>query len=168
MTRVWIGLGSNLDDPAAQIRRALRRLNDLPGTRLRRCSALYGSTPVGPADQPDFINAAAELDTDLAPEALLDALQALERDAGRRRTRHWGERTLDLDILLYGHKRIDSERLRVPHPEMTHRAFVLVPLAEAAPELRLPDGRPVAELARACNREGVWYHEACSSTESES
>lgn len=167
MSVAWIGLGSNLDDPAEQVRRALNKLDCLPDTRLVRRSRLYGSTPVGPADQPDFINAVAAIDTRLSPEALLDELQALETAAGRQRTRHWGERTLDLDILLYGDRRIDTARLQVPHPEMARRAFVLIPLADTAPELCLPDGTPVIDLCRTCNREAVWYHEASGSTEGE-
>lgn len=167
MTLAWIGLGSNLDDPAEQVRQALEHLDRLPDTRLILRSRLYGSTPVGPADQPDFINAVAAIDTGLPPETLLDELQALETAAGRQRTRHWGERTLDLDILLYGEQRIDTARLQVPHPEMTRRAFVLIPLADTEPTLCLPDGTPVADLARACKREAVWYHEATGSTEGE-
>lgn len=159
MSRAWIGLGSNLDDPPAQIARALDWLDQLPDTRRRRTSGLYGSRPVGPADQPDFINAVAELDTELAPRALLRALQALEDRAGRVRRRRWGERSLDLDILLYDHRELDEPDLCIPHPRMTERAFVLVPLADTAPELRLPDGRTVEALRRACNDAGVWYHE---------
>lgn len=158
MSRAWIGLGSNLDDPPARVRQALDWLDQLPRTRRRRTSSLYGSRPVGPADQPDFINAVAELETGLAPTVLLDALQALEDRAGRVRRRRWGERSLDLDILLYDDRVVNEPRLHIPHPRLAERAFVLVPLAEAAPELRLPDGRAVAELRRACKDAGVWYH----------
>ena len=158
MSRAWIGLGGNLDEPAARLRRTLPRLDHLPGTRVIRHSSLYGSRPVGPADQPDFINAVAELETDLTPLALLDELQGLENKAGRVRTRHWGERTLDLDILLFDDRAVDEPRLRVPHPELEHRGFVLVPLAEIAPALRLPDGRRVDALRAACDDTGVWYH----------
>ena len=101
---------------------------------------------MGPADQPDFINAVAELDTELAPEALLDALQALESEAGRQRTRHWGERTLDLDILLLDERRIDTPELQVPHPQMIHRAFVLLPLMDIAPNAHLPDGTALSSF----------------------
>lgn len=158
MSRAWIGLGGNLDDPAARIRRALVWLHELPGTRLTGSSSLYGSRPVGPADQPDFINAVAELDTELEPLALLDALQQLEARAGRQRGRHWGERTLDLDILLFDDRVVDEPRLRIPHPEMARRGFVLVPLAELAPGLRLPGGESVDALREACDDTGVWYH----------
>lgn len=158
MTRAWIGLGSNLDGPTERIRQALHWLDTLPHTTLAHASSLYGSTPVGPADQPDFINAVAELDTALPPLALLDELQALEQRAGRVRQRHWGERTLDLDLLLYGDQVVDEPRLQVPHPEMSRRGFVLEPLAELAPTLCLPDNRRVDTLRAACADPGVWYH----------
>jgi len=158
MSRAWVGLGGNLDEPAARLRRTLVRLDQLPGTRVIHHSALYGSRPVGPADQPDFINAAADLETSLSPLALLDALQELENEAGRVRARHWGERTLDLDILLFDDRVVDESRLQIPHPEMENRGFVLVHLAEIAPALHLPDGRRVDALRAACDDTGVWYH----------
>jgi len=158
MSRAWIGLGGNLDEPATRLRRTLARLDQLPDTRVIRHSALYGSRPVGPADQPDFINAAAELETELTPLTLLDELQRLENEAGRVRTRHWGERTLDLDILLFDDRVVHETRLRIPHPELEHRGFVLVPLAEIAPALCLPDGRRVDHLREACDATAVWYH----------
>ena len=154
---VWVGLGSNLENPARHVCRGLGALDALPDTRLAATSSLYGSRPVGPRDQPDFINAVAALETTLPPLALLDALQELEHRAGRVRTRHWGERTLDLDILLWDERVIEHERLRVPHPGLTERPFVLIPLAELAPGLVLPDGRCPAGLARQCDRDGVWY-----------
>ena len=160
MIRCHIGLGSNLADPASQLRRALDGLARLPDSRLVDCSPFYGSKPVGPADQPDFINAVAALDTDLPPLTLLDALQRLEQDAGRERLRHWGERTLDLDLLLYGEQTIEHPRLTVPHPRMLERAFVLVPLAALTPALTLPDGSTLASHRQQCDDAGVWYHEA--------
>ncbi|MGB1202669.1 MAG: 2-amino-4-hydroxy-6-hydroxymethyldihydropteridine diphosphokinase, partial [Alloalcanivorax venustensis] len=117
----------------------------LPETRLVGHSDLYASAPVGPQDQPDFINAVAALETTLAPLALLDALQQLENAAGRERHRHWGERTLDLDILLWDQRTLDLPRLTVPHPELTRRAFVIGPLLDLLPDCRLPDGTPVAD-----------------------
>ncbi|KAA0010903.1 2-amino-4-hydroxy-6-hydroxymethyldihydropteridine diphosphokinase [Billgrantia pellis] len=150
MTRpvdAFIGLGSNLDDPLDQVRRALEALAGLPLTTRIGTSRLYISRPVGPQDQPDFINAVAHLRTWLSPLALLDQLQALEQRHRRIRQRHWGPRTLDLDLLLYGDETVERPRLRVPHPEMAKRAFVLLPLAELAPRWRLPDGRSVADLA---------------------
>ncbi|MCE8045020.1 2-amino-4-hydroxy-6-hydroxymethyldihydropteridine diphosphokinase [Halomonas daqingensis] len=146
---VYVGLGSNLEDPVAQVRRALEALGGLPLTERVAASRLYTSRPVGPQDQPDFINAVAHLRTRLSPLAMLDQLQALEQRHGRVRRRHWGPRTLDLDLLLYGDERLELPRLRVPHPEMTARSFVLLPLAELSPQLQLPDGRPVAALASA-------------------
>ena len=145
----YIGLGSNLDDPVGQIRCALDELACLPLTQALATSRLYRSRPVGPQDQPDFINAVAQLRTRLSPLALLDQLQALEQRHRRRRQRHWGPRTLDLDLLLYGNKELQRPRLRVPHPEMSRRAFVLLPLAELSPRLRLPDGSEIATLVAA-------------------
>ncbi len=146
MIRCFIGLGANLDDPAAQITIALRALAALPHSRLLRCSSLYGSKPLGPQDQPDYMNAVAELETSLEPLALLDALQAQEREQGRIKRRHWGERCIDLDLLLYGDLTMRSERLNIPHHEMHKRSFVLLPLAEIAADLHLPDGRAIAGL----------------------
>lgn len=158
MIRACIALGSNLDDPAAQIQHAVDALATLPHSTLVACSPLYRTAPVGPQDQPDFINAAALLDTTLSPLALLDALQALEQAAGRERRRHWGERTLDLDLLLYGDQTLDLPRLTVPHPRLHERAFVLVPLFALAPSLVLPDGTSLASLRQQCDDAGVWYH----------
>lgn len=155
MTRAYIGIGSNLAGPTQQVRDALSALAGLPESCLAGQSLLYRTPPVGPQDQPDFINAVAALDTALSPLALLDALQALEQAAGRQRLRHWGERTLDLDLLLYGAEVINHPRLTVPHPHLAERGFVLVPLAELAPDLTLPDGRSVLTLAAHCARHGI-------------
>lgn len=146
----WIGLGSNLDEPAKQIRRAADALAALPDSQLLALSPLYQSRPVGPQDQPDFVNAVAALRTTLQPLALLDALQAIEQAHGRVRLRHWGERTLDLDLLLYDTLTLDSPRLTLPHPRLTERDFVLRPLLDLAPALGLPDGRPLAALLADC------------------
>ncbi len=148
--RAWIGLGSNLEDPLAQVSTALQELRLLPDTTLAARSSLYRSDPVGPPGQPDYINAVAALDTRLEPEALLDALQAIEQMHQRVRKIHWGPRTLDLDLLLYGDQVISTPRLTVPHAYMTERNFVLWPLAELAPELILPDGRPLNTLLQHC------------------
>lgn len=134
----YVGLGSNLDRPAQQLRTALRELGDLPHTRLLNRSPLYRSAPLGPPDQPDYVNAVAVLSATLDAHALLDELQALELRHGRVRNEHWGPRTLDLDLLLFGDRQIDSERLIVPHPQMHKRAFVLVPLHDVAPDIQLP------------------------------
>ena len=151
MERVYIGLGSNLAEPLQQLRDALAALAALPQSRLCATSSFYASDPLGPADQPRYVNAVAALDTELDPLALLDALQAIEIDQGRtRKAERWGPRTLDLDILLFGERQLDEPRLSVPHYHMHARPFVLYPLAELAPELRLPDGRRLAELLAVC------------------
>lgn len=155
MIPAYIGLGGNLGDPAAQLRAALAALADLPHSRLVAVSSLYCSRAIGPGEQPDYLNAAARLDTALDPEALLDALQAIEQVHGRERLVRWGARTLDLDLLLYGDQQIESARLSVPHPRLVERNFVLQPLAEIAPALRLPDGRALQPLAEASGWEGL-------------
>ncbi|WP_210398104.1 2-amino-4-hydroxy-6-hydroxymethyldihydropteridine diphosphokinase [Motiliproteus sediminis] len=146
----FIGLGSNLDDPAHQVRTALDELKSLPDTTLTATSRLYRSDPVGPPGQPDYINAVALLHTGLEAEALLDALQALEAEHQRVRGERWGPRTLDLDILLYGNRVISTPRLTVPHSHLDQRSFVLYPLREIAPQLVLPDGRSIDALCARC------------------
>lgn len=153
--RTFVGLGSNLDEPRRQIERALFALGALEHTRLLAQSSLYRSAPLGPQDQPFFLNAVAELETLLAPEALLDHLQSIEAAQGRVRTRHWGPRTLDLDLLLYGSERIATPRLHVPHRGLPERAFVLYPLAELAPELEIPGVGSVAALVARVGGEGI-------------
>ena len=143
----YIGLGSNLDAPLAQVQGALDALGRLPLTRRVAASPCYASRPVGPQDQPDFINAVAAVETCLSPLALLDQLQALEQRHRRQRLRHWGPRTLDLDLLLYADVCLATPRLTLPHPHMASRGFVLLPLNDIAPALSLPDGRQVATLA---------------------
>jgi 2-amino-4-hydroxy-6-hydroxymethyldihydropteridine diphosphokinase len=151
----FIGLGSNLDNPPAQIRRALRALATLPGTRLVRQSSLYRNPPSGYLDQPDFVNAVAQLETGLAPRALLERLLEIERDHGRVRALPDGPRTLDLDLLLYGARSVSEPGLTVPHPRLLERAFVLVPLAEIAPDARVPGSGRVADLARHVDASGM-------------
>ena len=135
MTLAYVGIGSNLDDPQGQVTRAFDELASLPRTRLAARSSLYRSAPLGHADQPDFINAVAALDTQLNPQELLSALQAIEQRHGRRRSFANAPRTLDLDLLLFASEEIDTDRLRIPHPRMRERAFVLKPLLEIAPHL---------------------------------
>ncbi|HVJ36581.1 MAG TPA: 2-amino-4-hydroxy-6-hydroxymethyldihydropteridine diphosphokinase [Stenotrophomonas sp.] len=147
----YIGLGANLGDAQATVRAALAGLAALPQTRLFAASRLYRTPAWGRLDQPAFINAAAALETGLAPEALLDQLLALERSHGRERLdgERWGPRTLDLDVLLFGDAVIDSPRLRVPHPHLHERAFALLPLAEIAPQALIPGhGTVQAALAQ--------------------
>jgi 2-amino-4-hydroxy-6-hydroxymethyldihydropteridine diphosphokinase len=156
MQRVYLGLGSNLAEPLAQLRGALAALAALPHSQLTGTSGFYSSDPLGPADQPRYVNAVAALDTALEPLQLLDALQAIELNQGReRKAERWGPRTLDLDILLFGDLILDEPRLQVPHYHMHARAFVLYPLAELNPELCLPDGRTLQDLLIACPFEGL-------------
>ena len=134
----YIAIGSNLADSVALNRQALDDMAGLAQTSLLRASSLYRSDPVGPQDQPCFINSVAEIATRLEPLMLLQSLQAIEQQHGRIRGRRWGPRTLDLDILLAGEQVIEHARLSVPHPHMASRAFVLLPLYEVAPELQIP------------------------------
>ncbi len=138
-----IGLGSNLQNPIMQVNSAIKEIAQLPNCDFLARSSLYRSTPVGPQDQPDFINAVIKIATTLTPIALLDALQAIEREHGRVRTMHWGPRTLDCDILLFGDVQMETERLVLPHPHMNYREFVQVPLREVqqgiAPSTELQD-----------------------------
>jgi len=153
----YIGLGSNLENPVGQVKVALGELNNLPQTRLRLQSSLYQSAPMpmSPANQPDYINAVAALETSLAADDLLSALQGLELLHHRVRKERWGPRSLDLDLLLYGDECIVSEHLTVPHPGLTERVFVLLPLFEIAPALRLPDNRSLADLVEQCGSDGL-------------
>jgi 2-amino-4-hydroxy-6-hydroxymethyldihydropteridine diphosphokinase len=156
MERVYLGLGSNLGEPLAQLRVALEALAALPHSQLAAVSSFYSSDPMGPADQPHYINAVAALDTALAPLDLLDALQTIEQQQGRtRHAERWGPRTLDLDILLFGERLLNEPRLRVPHYDLQARPFVLYPLAQIAPGLRLADGRLLDDLLQACPFRGL-------------
>ena len=147
-----IGLGANLGDAAATLRAAQEALADLPLTRLLRVSRLYRTPAWGKTEQPDFINAAALLETRLPARDLLDGLLAIEREFGRTRavdgSDRWGARTLDLDLLLYGDVEIDEPGLHVPHPHLHERAFALLPLVDIAPDAVIP-GRGLARVALA-------------------
>jgi len=147
---VFVGLGSNLADPCTQVSRALRALGDLPHTRVLAHSSLYRSAPVGYLEQPDFINAVAQLETALSPRALLDELLALEKECGRTREFINAPRTLDLDLLLYAELRHHEHGLTIPHPQMHRRAFVLRPLLEIAPDCTIPGIGAAAEALREC------------------
>jgi 2-amino-4-hydroxy-6-hydroxymethyldihydropteridine diphosphokinase len=150
MERIYIGMGSNLADPAEQLRSAVNALAQLPQTELIGVSAFYQSDSLLPG-QPRYTNAVAALHSTLAPLDLLDAMQAIENEQGRERLERWGPRTLDLDIVLFGDRLIDEPRLKVPHYHLQERAFVLYPLAELAPaDLRLADGRTLSDLLAAC------------------
>lgn len=152
--RVYVGLGSNLADPAEQLREAIRAMGLLPQSRVSGVSSFYVSDSLLPG-QPRYTNAVAALDTSLPPLTLLDALQGIENDQGRVRLERWGPRTLDLDILLFGDRLIDEPRLKVPHDQMQQRAFVLYPLAELAPGIILADGRALDDLLGQCPFSGL-------------
>lgn len=153
----YVGLGSNLDAPAAQLVRALQRLAQLQATRLVARSPLYGSRPYGPVQQPDFVNAAAGLLTQQSALQLHAALQAIEVESGRpARHQRWGPRRLDLDLLVYADQRYDDAQLTLPHPGIAERNFVLFPLADIAPQLEVPGLGRVAALRARVSTEGIW------------
>jgi 2-amino-4-hydroxy-6-hydroxymethyldihydropteridine diphosphokinase len=150
VTLAYVGIGSNQDDPRAQVLLALEELDRLPHTRVVKKSALYRSAPVGYAAQPDFVNAVAELETALPAERLLAELQGIECRHGRRRSFANAPRTLDLDLLLFGSLSMATDKLAVPHPRMHERAFVLRPLVEIAPDADIPGRGPAKALLGAC------------------
>jgi len=151
VTRVlaYIGLGSNLEQPLDQLQRALAELQQIPRSSLHASASFYLNSPMGPADQPDYINSVAALHTGLSPLELLDQLQQIEQAHGRERGLRWGPRTLDLDLLLYGDQLIQNDRLSVPHPGIGERAFVLLPLAELVPDLEVPGLGAISDLLAA-------------------
>ena len=163
MVLAYIGLGSNLSDKVAgqildsksQLEQALSSLYEHPQINILKLSNFYQTPAIGPGQQPDYINGAAMLETDLSPLALLDLLQAIENQQGRVRTIRWGARTLDLDILLYDQLTEDSERLTIPHPRMHERGFVLAPMADIAADLCLPTGENISELLANCSMQGI-------------
>ena len=151
----YIGMGSNLEDPLAQLKSASRALSEHPDIESIEFSHVYNTTPVGPKDQPNYVNAAARLTTSLSAIELLDLLQAVENQHGRVRTIRWGARTLDLDILLFNQEEIESDRLIVPHCQMKVRNFVLIPLSDLTPDLTLPDGSQLPVLLKACPENSI-------------
>lgn len=152
----YIGLGSNLAQPVEQIKAARLAIASLDGVQELAFSSLYRSPPMGPQDQPDYVNAVMAIATTLSPEKLLECLQAIENDQGRvRKGLRWGARTLDLDILLYGDLHIQMPHLTVPHVGIAERAFVLFPLFEIAPEITVPGLGRLAELVDNCPRNGL-------------
>lgn len=146
MKRCFIAIGSNLDHPVIQVKTALNELQNLPNSKFISASSLYQSKPIGPQNQPDFINAVAAIDTNLTASNLLTELQQIEHRHHRVRKMPWGPRTLDLDLLLYGNDVIQLPKLIVPHPELEKRAFVLIPLAQIAPDLTLPSGKKLSTI----------------------
>ena len=153
MPEVLLGLGGNLGDPVATIGAALDRLQ-AGGVRIARRSRWYRTAPWGVADQPDFVNVCAAGETNLSPRALLELIHATEAALGRERRERWGPRPIDIDILTYGNERIDEPGLQIPHPRMSERAFVLVPLLDIAPDYLLA-GRPVRDWAATIDRSGI-------------
>ena len=153
----YIALGGNLQDPTSQVSSALDALGSIPRSRLEARSALYRTAPMGAPGQPDYINAAARLVTDLEHLALLDQLLGIEQRMGRQRDgSRWGPRVIDLDLLLYDQRRLDHPRLSLPHPELHNRAFVLIPLADVAPsDLRIPGQNSLGELVKSFDRDSV-------------
>ena len=151
----FVALGSNLGDPAQQIRSALRALAALPGTRLVRHSSFYRNPPEGGLDQPEFVNAVAQIETRDGPRELLDRLLEIERAQGRARDYANAPRTLDLDVVLYGDRAVREPGLTIPHPRMLDRPFVLVPLAEIAPDVVVPGKGRVADLAAKLDASGL-------------
>jgi 2-amino-4-hydroxy-6-hydroxymethyldihydropteridine diphosphokinase len=152
----YIGIGSNQKNPIQQAQQAIKALQQLPKSKLTQCSSLYCSAPMGPQDQPDYVNAVAEIDTELSAIELLDALQAIELNQGRvRKDNRWGPRTLDLDIILYNDQEINNERLVIPHYGMQEREFVLYPLQEIAANLTLPNGTHLSQLISICDKNGL-------------
>ena len=147
----FVGIGSNLDGPERRVRLAVRALSDLPDTGLVALSSWYRNPPMGPADQPHYLNGVAALETTLPVRDLFGRMQAIESEHGRRRDRRWGARTLDLDLLAYGDLRLDDPDLVLPHPGLAERAFVLVPLAEIAPDAVIPGLGLVQPLRDALN-----------------
>jgi len=159
MAIVYIGLGSNLSDPQKQIQLAVTALSKIKGCKLISVSSLYFSRPMGPQDQPDYMNAVAQISTELEPLVLLDELQAIENSTGRvRKDDRWGARILDLDILLFNNETLNSERLTVPHYGLELREFVLLPLAEISPTLVLPNGKSIQNLSQNIDSNGLKIH----------
>ncbi|HFV9237771.1 2-amino-4-hydroxy-6-hydroxymethyldihydropteridine diphosphokinase [Enterobacter mori] len=147
MTLAYIAIGSNLASPLEQVNAAVHALGEIPRSRIVAVSSFYRTPPLGPQDQPDYLNAAVVLDTALDAETLLDNTQRIELQQGRvRKAERWGPRTLDLDLMLFGNEIINTERLTVPHYDMKNRVFMLWPLFEVAPDLTFPDGIPLRDI----------------------
>lgn len=146
MTEAYIALGSNLDNPVNQIRQAIESIEEHPEIRIKAISGFYENPPMGPQDQPDFVNVVIKISTTLSAEELLDFNQSIEHQQNRQKKIRWGARTIDLDILLYGSHEINLPNLTVPHVGLSQRAFFAGPLFEIAPELILPNKMPLKKL----------------------
>lgn len=156
MVIAYIGLGSNLSGPIKQVQAAISEIEKIPQSQVSKVSSIYLSKPMGPQDQDDYINAVLALETSLSAIELLDALQAIENEAGRvRKENRWGARILDLDIILFGNEIINNARLTIPHYGMTEREFVLLPLTEISPKLTLPSGESVKLLSQNIANNGI-------------
>lgn len=156
MTRVCVGLGANLGEPLAQLNAAIMHLEQLPNSHITAVSSVYQSAPMGPQDQPNYLNAAVCLETELTPQALLNALKNIEMRLGRQPTRRWGERVIDLDILLFGTLIHTSASLTIPHPGLSERAFVLLPLMELlGPQFVVPGGDEIGTLCQRCDQSSI-------------
>jgi len=155
--KVWLGLGSNLQQPVAQLLQALKRLSDTTGLEILRTSSFYRTPPWGDEQQDDFINAVVQIETSLEPIPLLRVLQSIENVMGRQRSggRRWGPRLIDIDLLLYGKQQFQSAELEVPHPRMFERAFVLKPLSELDANLEIPGHGLVGELLQDLDCSGI-------------
>jgi len=154
--KAWLGLGSNLQGPAAQLREALDKLARIDGIEILEVSGFYRTPPWGDTQQDDFVNAVAQIETRLAPVPLLKVLQSVENDMGRTRSgRRWGPRVIDIDLLLYGDLQLRTEELELPHPRMHERAFVLVPLCELDAGLRIPGHGLAGEVLQMLDRSGI-------------
>lgn len=155
MTIAYIGLGSNMESPRQHINSAIQSLGEIQSTRIINASSLYKSKPVGPQNQDDYINAVVQIETELEPTELLNCLQAIENEHGRVRAERWGPRTLDLDILMFGDKIIQNDRLTIPHAEITNRSFVLVPLAEIDSACVIPEKGLVGDLLSGVDQDNL-------------
>lgn len=158
-TLCYIAIGSNLTSPLEQVKAALDAIGEIPQSRVVTVSSFYRTPPLGPQDQPDYLNAAVALETTLEAEALLDHTQRIELQQGRvRKAERWGPRTLDLDIMLFGDQVIQTPRLTVPHYDMKNRGFMLWPLFEIAPALRFPDGMTLSAALTECaaDKPALW------------
>ena len=155
MTLAYVGIGSNLERPREQVLQAFEELGKIPATRLTRKSSLYRSAPMGYADQPDFVNAVAELDSELSPPELLEQLKKIEQRHGRARSFPNAPRTLDLDLLLFGDETVRGDDLVLPHPRLHERAFVLKPLVEIAPDIAVPGREKAKAFLKNCENQDV-------------